>query len=58
MVNEDLAKAIAAVLRGRLKQQDCRRSIGDDDQHSLAGVSVDGSIAGRIFDLLNKERAW
>jgi hypothetical protein len=47
-----LSKTVAAVLRRRMKQQDCRRSKGDDGQHTLAGVEVDGSIADRIFELL------
>jgi hypothetical protein len=56
VVDKYLPKAVTAVLRRRMKQQDCRRSIGDDDQHSLAGVDVDGSIADRVFGLLSVVR--
>lgn len=41
VVDKYLPKPVAAILRGCLKQQDCRRSIGDNGQHSLASVDVD-----------------
>jgi len=53
VVNEDLPKAVTAVLSQCVKQQSRHFSIGGDGQHALAGVNVDGSIADRIFGLLD-----
>jgi len=53
VVDKYLPKAVAAVLRRRVKRQSRHFSIDGDGQHALAGVNVDGSIADRIFGLLD-----
>lgn len=51
-----LLKAVAAVLRRRLKQQSRHFSIGGNGQRALAGVSVRDIIADRILGLLSVVR--
>ena len=56
VVDKYLPKAVAAVLRRRVKHQSRHFSIGGTGQHALAGVDVDGSIADRVFGLLSVVR--
>ena len=53
VVDEDLAETVATIRRGRMKQQNSRRSIGGDGQHSLASVNETAIITNRIFGLLS-----
>ncbi len=54
MVNEYLTKAVGAVLRRGMEQQENHFFDSGDDQHSLAGGNESAIIANRVFGLLNE----
>jgi len=56
VVDEDLAEAVAAVLRGRMKQQESHFFACGNSQHLLTGVSETAIIVDRVLRLLSVVR--
>ena len=52
MVDEDLAEAVATVLRRRMKQQEGHFLACGNSQHLLTGVSETAIIADKVLRLL------
>ena len=58
MVDEDLAEAVAAVLRRRMKQQEGHFLACGNGQHLLTSVNEPAIMVGRVFDLLSVVRGF